>query len=115
MVAMALLRDNQDILISYPEIAINNFLLPACIAVFFYGLLKETTWITSLLSTRIFQVLGKSSYAFYLIHIGVIQQFLSKEVTGNTIFLFVLLNGIAIVLHYLIESPLQGVMRGKGS
>jgi peptidoglycan/LPS O-acetylase OafA/YrhL len=89
------------------EAALNNLILPVCIAILFLGLLKETTWVSGILSARFFNVLGKSSYAFYLIHIGIIQQFVQAEITANPVVLFVILNVIAIGLYYLIEDPLR--------
>jgi peptidoglycan/LPS O-acetylase OafA/YrhL len=53
-------------------LVINNLLLPIAIAIFFYGLIREQSIIRSLLSMKPFQILGKASYTFYLIHVGVI-------------------------------------------
>jgi peptidoglycan/LPS O-acetylase OafA/YrhL len=47
---------------------INNFLIPVPIAVLYWGLMRETTVLSRVLSTRIFGLLGRSSYFFYLLH-----------------------------------------------
>lgn len=52
----------------------NNVLLPIAIATFFYGLIKEHSVIKSILGSKIGELVGKSSYILYLIHLG----FLSK-------------------------------------
>ncbi len=51
-------------------IAINNVLLPLAICVLFYGLITEASLFQQLLATPFMQILGKSSYIFYLLHIG---------------------------------------------
>ena len=56
-------------------------------------------------------VLGKSSYVFYLIHIGFISYFLTRYFQLNTITLFILLNVISVGLYYFIEHPLNILIR----
>ncbi|MEI9921737.1 MAG: acyltransferase [Bacteroidota bacterium] len=93
-----------------PELLIRQLLVPAATALLLWGLLTERSWIRKLLSTNVMQLLGKSSYAFYLIHIGVLAVWLSDNVTWNPVVLFVILNVIAIGIYYLIERPLRKVL-----
>src|SRR5262249_36637061 len=51
-------------------IALNNLVLPLFIAAFYWGLVRERSVIRWILSTRIADLLGRSSYAFYLIHLA---------------------------------------------
>ncbi len=115
----------------------NNIILPISIAVLYYGLIIEKSWLQKFLSSATMQLLGKSSYIFYLIHIGVIATFL-KNISRNTIDLlfnwfdnhglewvpeklndsilyialvFVLLNLVSIVLYKLMEEPLNLAIR----
>ena len=115
----------------------NNIILPIGIAVLYYGLIIENSWLQKFLSSPTMQLLGKSSYIFYLIHIGVIANFL-KNISRNTIDLlfnwfdnhglewvpeklndsilyialvFVLLNLVSIVLYKLMEEPLNVAIR----
>ena len=115
----------------------NNIILPIAIAVLYYGLIIEKSWLQKFLSSATIQLLGKSSYIFYLIHIGVIATFL-KNISRNTIDLlfnwfdnhglewlpeklndsilyialvFVLLNLVSIVLYKLMEEPLNLAIR----
>lgn len=74
-------------------------------------MLTEKTWLRYLLSTRLFQLLGKSSYVFYLIHMGVLHNLLAAHLTGNVALLFVLLNVVAIGIHLGIEEPLNRWLR----
>lgn len=89
------------------ELVINNFILPCATGLLLLGLAQEKTWLAKILSSTPMQWLGKSSYALYLIHIGVIQAALSDWVSTNTLVLFVLLNAIAIGLYIGVERPLQ--------
>lgn len=88
-------------------VVINLLLLPIGFAFLLFGLIREHSRIRAFLSTSIMQQLGKSSYAFYLIHIGVIQVLISTYLTDNTIILFVLLNAVAWGLFHWVERPLQ--------
>ncbi|OON69648.1 acyltransferase family protein [Hymenobacter sp. CRA2] len=92
-------------------IALNNVALPAGIVLLFAGLLTEATWLRGLLSTKLLQLLGRSSYVFYLIHLGLVQELLKQYVTTSSAGLFLLLNAVAIGLYYLVEQPLNRWLR----
>ncbi len=117
-------------------IVTNNYLLAAAITVFFYGLLTEGTILKKILANPFVELLGKSSYIFYLIHLGYIYNFLhyAFEVLNDKIFklydllevdwhspfeydalnllyAFILLNAIAVLLFKLIEEPLNHYIR----
>lgn len=53
-------------------VLLNNFLIPAPIALLYCGLIREDTWLSRALSGRLAGVLGRSSYSFYLLHMLVI-------------------------------------------
>lgn len=95
-------------------IAVNNLLLPVCIAAFFWGVITEPGWISTLLGGRLFGVFGRASYAFYLIHVGVIASAV-KLTTGlvwlDLLWLFVITNVIAIGLFYLVEEPARSLTK----
>lgn len=94
-------------------IFINNAALPITgISVLFYGLLTEKTILSKILSTRFFILLGKSSYAFYLIHIGPFTGFIHK-ITGNYLLILIIKIIFSIVLFKVIEEPLNGLIRKK--
>jgi peptidoglycan/LPS O-acetylase OafA/YrhL len=89
-------------------ILINNLLMPiAGIAVLFWGLLTEQNIITKLLSTSTMVLFGKSSYVFYLIHIGFLTTFFVQNISGHPIVVFIFLNTMAVLLYKLVESPLH--------
>lgn len=92
---------------------VNTILLPILGFVpFFIGILKENTIFSKILSTKIFQLLGKSSYAFYLIHLGLIQVILAK-IFPNQIIVFLALNIVSILLYLTVEKPLNDFIRKK--
>jgi peptidoglycan/LPS O-acetylase OafA/YrhL len=92
-------------------LVINNLLLPVAIAIFFYGLIREQSIIRSFLSMKPLQILGKASYTFYLIHVGVISLWVDAYLNGNLLMLFVLLNLLAIALWWLLEDPLNRLIK----
>jgi len=115
----------------------NNVLLPVGIGLFFYGLITELSIVQRFLSTKTMQLLGVSSYIFYLIHIGFISSLSSgwsekwtntfyewmdkKEMTWITehinpsvvltLLVFVILNIVSIVLFKCIEEPVNRKIR----
>jgi peptidoglycan/LPS O-acetylase OafA/YrhL len=97
----------------FPIWAINTILLPTlAIAPFYFGLITEDTIISRFLSTKMMVLLGKSSYAFYLIHVGIVYTFL-QQFTENNAILFLLLNAISLVLFSYIEEPLNQFLHRK--
>jgi len=115
----------------------NNLILPIGIAFFYFGLIKEKSFIRNFLSSATMQLLGKSSYIFYLIHIGVIANYtkiwtrssvdafynwldikgfdwFSEHLNDSILFIgivFILLNLVSILLYKTIEEPVNLYIR----
>lgn len=90
---------------------VNSLLLPIVgILPLFFGLIKEKTLLSKLLSTKLMLLLGQSSYVFYLIHIGFFRTALNT-ISGNHVFLFITLNVLAILLYLFVEKPLNKLFR----
>jgi peptidoglycan/LPS O-acetylase OafA/YrhL len=114
----------------------NNYLLACAIALFFYGLLTETTILKKILSNKFVELLGKSSYIFYLIHLGYMYEFLHHYFNKwnddvfelydkwgvdwnspfqydslNVLYVFIILNAVSVLLFKLIEEPLNHYIR----
>jgi peptidoglycan/LPS O-acetylase OafA/YrhL len=94
-------------------IAINNFFLPLGVVLLFAGLLTERSPVQWLLATKAMEIAGKSSYVFYLIHMGVFYTFFSYYVSENIGILFILLNVSAWLIWRLFEEPMNHLIRGK--
>lgn len=92
---------------------IHHIVLPVFgIALFYYGLVREKTIVSKILSSKLFVLLGKSSYTFYLIHIGI---FVSAfhQFTENYWIIFAGLILISLVLFTYVEDPLNRWIRKK--
>jgi len=114
----------------------NNYLLAVSITLFFYGLLTEGSLLKKALANPFVELLGKSSYIFYLIHLGfmynglhALLDWLNDKVFVfydkinvdwhspfeyeqlNLLYAFVLLNAISILLFKTIEEPLNHYIR----
>ncbi|MDB5269766.1 MAG: hypothetical protein JWP58_2806 [Hymenobacter sp.] len=90
---------------------INNVLLPLLgIGPLLWGLARETTWLSRLLSSRPLLLLGKSSYVFYLLHMGVLQHLIHNQLQSNVLTVLALY-AISIVLYWLVEEPLNHWLR----
>ena len=92
-------------------ILVNNWFAPLAIGLFYVGLIQERTLVQRLFCSRLFQILGKSSYAYYLIHIGFISKFYAERLQGVSFFLA--LNVTAIVIFLIVEEPIQRFLRNR--
>lgn len=113
---LSLLKGNADIGVRHPlGKVINTLILPLTgIALFYYGLLTERTVISKILGSNLFVLLGKSSYVFYLIHMGIIEHLLF-QVTSNVMVLFICFNLVSVAIFKWIEDPLNHLIRKKFS
>jgi peptidoglycan/LPS O-acetylase OafA/YrhL len=111
---MTVLRGSHEYGIQHPlGKVINSLVLPlAGISLFFYGLLTEQTFISKILGGKFFVLIGKSSYVFYLIHIGIIASFIQK-IIPNAIVIFFAINLISILLYKYVEEPLSRIVRTR--
>ncbi|HVW97897.1 MAG TPA: acyltransferase [Mucilaginibacter sp.] len=114
----------------------NNYVLCIMVAFFFYGILTEETRFKKLLALPFVELLGKSSYIFYLIHLGWMYNLLLSNINKlndyifdlydkwgkdwhsplqydslNLLFIFIILNAVSITLFKLIEEPLNHYIR----
>lgn len=103
-------------------ILVNNFMLPFPVVLFYYGLIFENSFCKRILSGRWMGLLGRSSYAFYLLHLPVID-WLGNPYLRNyfgddrynlyvmTIFLITLL--LSVLLFVFFEDPANRFIRKK--
>jgi peptidoglycan/LPS O-acetylase OafA/YrhL len=99
-------------------ILINNFLIPVPIAVLYWGLIRENTFLSRLLSGNVAGLLGRSSYSFYLLHTLVINYIAAPLLLSRGGFrpLYVLLTLVAtwfasIALFVAYEEPVNILIR----
>lgn len=97
----------------------NNGLLPIFTMLFIAGLIKEKTAFRKILSTRLFQILGKASYTFYLFQfflMGIILHTSHVDIriphSGLVIFSsFIALNLLSIIIYYSFEHPIHSLLK----
>ena len=113
-------------------IALNNLVLPLFVAAFYWGLVRERSVFRWILSTRVADLLGRSSYAFYLIHLAPVLNILltvlivtvgvfgksaaigfESLLLGNVAFLFVVVTLLSIALYKGIETPANRFLRRR--
>jgi peptidoglycan/LPS O-acetylase OafA/YrhL len=114
----------------------NNYILCIAVTFFFYGLLTETTMLKGILANPFVELLGKSSYIFYLIHLGWMYTLIHGWINHlndyvftlydkwgvnwhspfeydwlNLIYIFIVLNAVSVTLYKIIEEPLNHYIR----
>lgn len=90
---------------------INSVFLPLFgLAPLIWGLTTEKTLISKILETKLFTLLGKSSYVFYLIHLGVFGAFVSNSL-HNYLLTFFIINVVSILLYKYLEEPLNNLVK----
>lgn len=115
----------------------NNVILPVFICMFFYGLIKENSIPKKILGSKLGELIGKSSYILYLIHLGFISNltsnwlhntadtfyawldkneywWLSEHLNYTALVLFshlFILTIISIILYKFIEEPINLYIR----
>lgn len=95
-------------------LAVNNLLFPVGVGVLIVGLAKQRSSLQQILAIWPMQILGRASYAFYLIQIGPIYSHVVDSVGHQRPWtVFWVLNFIAVALFSCFEAPLNVRLRGK--
>lgn len=114
----------------------NNYILCIAVALFFFGLLTENTFLKKILANPFVELLGKSSYIFYLVHLGWMSNVIRSNLNVlndyvfslydkwglnwhspfendslNLLYAFILLNALSVFLFKCIEEPLNHYIR----
>jgi peptidoglycan/LPS O-acetylase OafA/YrhL len=107
---------NKEAALRYTVMVVcNNLLLPLPVALLYYGLAREKTVLQKLLGGSAFQLLGRSSYAFYLVHFPLIHwlatPFIRPYFIGGynayVLLVFLLTVGLSLALYRYVEHPLN--------
>lgn len=101
-------------------ILLNNFLIPLPIALLYWGLIREETALSRVLSSRFAGLLGRSSYSFYLLHMPIVR-YVSLPVLlllpGRrplvVLLTFALVWMLAIALFVFYEEPVNLALRRR--
>ena len=92
-----------------------NLVLTVAIACLFLGLIREQSVVRRILGSRLASLLGKASYGFYIIHMGVVQTLLTRYMPSHGLtryfLIFFTMNILALGLYFLVELPLNKWMR----
>lgn len=116
LTSLSFVATDKEIGVEHPAgFFIHHFILPLSIAGLMFGLITEKTFLQKILASKLFDILGKSSYAFYLVHAGVFYLFIYYKITDNGILIFVLINLLSVFLYYFIEKPLNKKLRASDS
>lgn len=109
LVALAALRPGYKVGLFHPlGILLNNIALPLAVCAILAGLVSGPTIVSRALSSRPALLLGRSSYAFYLVHIGVISTAIQAHIPNDiwrSFRLFAVMNAVAIAFYILVERP----------
>jgi len=105
---------NTDLLLLF-----NNVLLPFPIAMLYYGLVMESSYLKKVLSIKLLGFLGRTSYSFYLVHTLIIDYIAKPYLSGfiaNRILLvtttFLICTAASLILYLFYEEPLnKGIRR----
>lgn len=90
---------------------VNNLFLPVGVCFLLWGLIKEKTIFSKMLSTSIVRLLGRASYVFYLIHAGILADFITKFSANSLLVKFIELQFLAIMLFWFVEKPVNQLTR----
>lgn len=99
-------------------VLINNFLIPFPIALLYWGLIREDTMLSRLLSSKVAGLLARGSYSFYLLHTLVIN-YVSIPLLVSTngyrpfyvVLTFIATWFISILLFIFYEEPVNIFIR----
>ena len=100
-------------------VVINNFLMPLPIAVLYLGLIRETTILSRMLSGKFIGLLGRASYAFYLLHMLVINHLakpflpMAEHRSLSILLTFGITWLLSVLLFLCFEEPVNGFIRRK--
>ncbi len=123
MIGLMLFIYQQPVLNRYHIAIVNNFLIPVPIAVLYYGLMRESTMLSRILSTRTAGIMGRSSYSFYLMHkliiiyisMYVLENYLPESRALIVFVTYLFTYVLATVLYMFYEEPLNKIIRNRFS
>ncbi len=95
--------------LTYQGMLFNNLVLPLFISCFIIGLITEKTNFQTVLSSNFFQLLGKASFCFYLLHEGVVADFVLNAI-ANPYLTIVILYLVSAIVWFFYEEKVRGMI-----
>jgi peptidoglycan/LPS O-acetylase OafA/YrhL len=89
------------------KLVVHQGLIPLLAGLFIAGLLLEGSGVKKILESKVLDLLGKSSYSLYLIHLGIIPSFIMLHITSHPILVILILLLISLILWRQVEEPLH--------
>lgn len=102
-------------------VLVNNFILPVPIAVLYYGLIREKSFTSKILSSKLLGIAGRTSYSFYLVHVLVIEyialpyieKYFNEQRNLYVLTVFFLTQVISLLIYIFLEDPMNRFIRNK--
>ncbi|MCI0751603.1 MAG: acyltransferase [Flammeovirgaceae bacterium] len=89
------------------KLLIHQGLIPLSAGVLILGLVKENSIVKSILASKPLELLGKSSYALYLVHIGFIPTWAAAYISDNSFVIALIVVASSYILWRWVEEPLH--------
>jgi peptidoglycan/LPS O-acetylase OafA/YrhL len=93
------------------QFLLHHVTFPILVAIVLLGLMTENSPIASLLQSKPVKLMGRASYTFFLLNIGVITRRVSGLVGNDLLLLFVVNNFIALLTFLAVEQPIREYMK----
>lgn len=72
-----------------------------------WGLVHEPTWLARILGSKLMILMGKSSYAFFLIHYTFIVGLVAEVAGDSYIRVFIRTWILSVLVYYFVEKPVS--------
>lgn len=90
----------------------HHYIFPCIVGLLIYGLWKEDTVISLFLGNAFMLVLGRASYAFYLLHADPFKDLLGMS-DAPILLHFLVINLLSVGVYFIFEKPLHRVLKSK--
>lgn len=89
------------------KLIIHQGFIPLLAGLFIAGLLLEESGVKQVMESKVLDLLGKSSYSLYLIHLGIIPSFIMLHISSHPILVILMLFLLSVILWHQVEEPLH--------
>jgi peptidoglycan/LPS O-acetylase OafA/YrhL len=89
------------------KLIVHQGLIPLLAGLFIVGLVLEPSAVKQFMESKVLDLLGKSSYSLYLIHLGIIPSLIMLYISSHPVLVILMLVLISVVLWRQVEEPLH--------